>query len=413
MSSPVVLDYLLDHSFGQLEADHGVRACPAATRTKFSLNYCQISAVPGAAISDECRGLIVRPERALGDAWKDEIVGRCAVVARPFDRFYNHGDPHAASIDIDDPQLRVYEKLDGTLCILYWDDLWQKWCVGTRAVPDADVPMNPDGLTFAELFWQGLGNSFEDRFRPTIVRDFLNSLQRNFSYMFELTSPVNRVVVRYGETTVTLLGARSRDTGNEADLDRLVHGVPRVRSFMVPLTMQELVQKVENLKPDEREGVVLCAPVFDSLGHPISFKRVKLKSPAYVLSHRFKDKLSFARRDVLQSILDGTIDDVLPSLEPSMVAEVDDIRVRVQRFLDGLQSHFDRFKESAQGDRKEFARLVQASGLWYVPFYPMFEKKASSMKEWVMNSAACRKLTRSMLDAMLNCLNSSELVLDS
>ena len=165
--------------------------------------------------------------------WRDEIVGDISVVAWPMNRFYNHGDPTAANIDWNDNRLRVYEKLDGTMCVLYWDHVCDRWHVATRSVPEADVPINKGNIvvgdiTFSELFFIALHktlleysttscsasvqcDSNVNRFvvnQSPEVSLFLSTLNKGITYVFELTSPHNHVVVKYEEPRVTLLAAR-------------------------------------------------------------------------------------------------------------------------------------------------------------------------------------------------------------
>lgn len=58
---PLVKDYLLTHSFRQLEEEHGVCTRPNATFDKFSLNYDQLLVKNGDPIAEQCRGLVIRP----------------------------------------------------------------------------------------------------------------------------------------------------------------------------------------------------------------------------------------------------------------------------------------------------------------------------------------------------------------
>ena len=54
-------------------------------------------------------------------------------VARPFDKFFNHGEDLAADVDWDTAV--AYEKLDGTLVFLYEYD--GEWLVGSTGTPPA------------------------------------------------------------------------------------------------------------------------------------------------------------------------------------------------------------------------------------------------------------------------------------
>src|SRR6478609_5767270 len=90
----------------QLLASHGVRA--KAYNGKVSFVYDQLAARNDDPLACQCRGLVLRE-------------GSWEILARPFDRFFNHGQAEAASIDW--ATARFEEKLDGTLLIVYWDPL--------------------------------------------------------------------------------------------------------------------------------------------------------------------------------------------------------------------------------------------------------------------------------------------------
>ena len=90
---------------------------------------------------------------------------------------------------------RVCHKLDGTLCLIWQNPHTYEWSVGNPiCVPDADLPIDnfPD-YTFRTLF--------ERAFKETMgseYRDYANkNLDPDCTYMFELTTPYNKVVCVY------------------------------------------------------------------------------------------------------------------------------------------------------------------------------------------------------------------------
>jgi len=142
---PLVLDYLRTHSFNMLEAEFGVCARPNARLDKFGLNYDQCMSKKGVELSDQCRGMVVRPvawdmlHRLNDDApedvfsktarWRNTVFGSgFDLLAWPMCRFYNEGDCAAAHVDWNSSV--VLEKLDGTMIVLYWDAVHDRWHVG-------------------------------------------------------------------------------------------------------------------------------------------------------------------------------------------------------------------------------------------------------------------------------------------
>src|SRR5512140_984747 len=73
---------------------------------RVSLKYDMIESPMAEPIVQQCRGMVVD-------------TARRAVLAWPYNKFWNHGEGAAAPIDWS--TARVQEKLDGSLMILYWD----------------------------------------------------------------------------------------------------------------------------------------------------------------------------------------------------------------------------------------------------------------------------------------------------
>ena len=136
----LIQEYLRTKTLAELNADLGIKATRHKTYPNLVLlKYDQIDSPQAHPIVVECRGLILDE----ANDWE--------VVCRPYDRFFNYGDGHAS--DIDWTTARVYEKLDGSLMMLYWYD--EKWHVASSGTPDAGGQVNQEtGLTFADLFWK-------------------------------------------------------------------------------------------------------------------------------------------------------------------------------------------------------------------------------------------------------------------
>ena len=159
----LVQDYLLTHTLAELKAEHGVNARIADH--KFSLNYDMIDASNTDPLACQCRGIVLgHGHSGLTDT---TVIGDTRIFARTMPRFFNQGQECAASIDFEAKGTKFYEKLDGTMCALYCDRFTGKWCVSTRSVPDADLPIDGfDNLTFRGLFEKAVedttGKTFED-----------------------------------------------------------------------------------------------------------------------------------------------------------------------------------------------------------------------------------------------------------
>lgn len=231
------------------------------------LKYDQINSPFAEPLVRECRGIILDE----ADGWR--------VVARAFDKFFNHGEGHAAPIDWK--TARVQEKVDGSLCMLYW--YGDKWHVATTGTPDGSGDVHGGGLTFAELFWRTfksmglkLPHEHDDSWR-----------RHRVSFVFELTSPHNRVVVRHREARLTLLAARQVEGVRSFDHEyqhpelyvrHLADMYPTVREHPLQ-SFEQIAATFQHLDPLSTEGYV----VVDD-----AFRRVKVKHPGYVALHQMK-----------------------------------------------------------------------------------------------------------------------------
>src|SRR5574338_666430 len=218
----LVQEYLETHTFGDLAREHGVYASFSKSGHKWSLNYDQIEAKESDPLAQECRGLILALEDGspviatgtTGFATRDATCpGKTTILAYPMKRFFNYGQGAAAEINWSDPGLAVLEKLDGTLCIVYYDKFTDQWCVATRSVPEADLLMDNGIYTFRTLFEKAL----YDTTGGLPFEQFAAILDKNITYSFELTTPYNRIVVAYPECRITLLAARKLSSLKEVD----------------------------------------------------------------------------------------------------------------------------------------------------------------------------------------------------
>lgn len=202
------------------------------------------------------------------------------VVCYPFNRFFNIGEGAAA--EIDPKTMRVYEKVDGSLCCLYW--YGNQWNVCTRNSPDAGGNVLDEEYTFAQLFWR--------IFDLNGLSDDTSVLDPTLTYMFEMTAPENMVVVSHTEYKLTLLGVRDNITQEEYFPGLFPHLKP-VKEFKLG-SFDEVIEASEALDPLQQEGYVIC----DS-----KFNRIKVKSPKYVALHHMVS--DFSVKNCIRLILLG------------------------------------------------------------------------------------------------------------
>lgn len=409
----LVQEYLITHSLAQLKEEHGIKSSAKAGDGFFSLNYDQIESKPSPMVN-QCRGLVLGvPLRLLteGQVTGQEPLEATYVTARPFDRFFNLGDSHGASVDFQDPSTVFFEKLDGTLCILYYNLSIDSWEIATRAVPLADKPITGwEDMTFRKLFEKALhdtllrANQIDINANQEVVFDtWVENLRIDTTYMFELTTPLNRIVVEYKDFGIHLLGMRDRITGQEQAVELMPHlfGVP-VCPFHLLNNQEELLAFVGSKPPFEQEGIVV---------RDKNFNRVKVKSLAYMAYNRLRDSTANSPRAIMELILTEQLDDVLPVLETWLHGQA----VQMQENTRKLYKHIDSLYPElvAEGNldtanpRRGFAIAIQKRKAWMGPLMSRYLGKCKDITDHVSQhrSASTGGYADSFLDSMIEEAN--------
>lgn len=397
MTLPLVCEYLRTHSFADLMREHGVDASIGTRPYKASLNYDQIEAKENDPLARECRGLIIATPYG-SPLPTDGTVGETVVLARPFDRFFNHGQGHAPDLDLTHPDTRIFEKLDGTLCLVYHDDHANEWCVATRSVPDADKPLGGMALsgegawTFRSLFEHALSAGHNITFA-----ELQRYLSMSAVYLFELTTPWNMIVVRHDSARLHWLAARYRD-GEEICPTTKPNPIPHAPMYPVG-TLSELLTFINSRGPSESEGCVV------RMGSNGEYRRVKVKSAAYVAAARLKDSVGSSPRAMLEAVLLGHDDDVMSLLPPPLQAEMVRIRDEFKAMAHRYDDAWPALIATAVGDnpRKQLALAVQAAGLMMAPAMDRYVGRSDGFRKWVDNSRKGEPTwSDSFLESLLN-----------
>ena len=231
------------------------------------LKYSQINSDFNDEIVRECRGLIID---------KDYTP-----VCVPFFKFGNYGEPYAAQIDWE--SAKVEEKIDGSL-IKVWN-YGGKWIVSTNGTIFAEkASIGSETDNSANGTKQGIMtnkfSSFGDLFHSALnnIGFDIESLNPQFTYMFELVSPYNRVVVPYDSIDVYHIGTRNNISFKETELDI---GVKKPRRYECN-NINDLIEMASKLRYCE-EGYVVKDKYYN---------RIKVKSPAYVAVQHLIDGMS-------------------------------------------------------------------------------------------------------------------------
>lgn len=385
-----IQEFLKKASLSELRTKHGVKS--RIVGSKVGLNYDQIEADEGDPIASQCRGLILAASNTICE---DSPLGDTVVLARPFDRFFNLGQAHAANVQLEES--RVFEKLDGTLTILYYDLHKEEWHIGTRSVPEADIPLSgDDSLTFRYLFERALKDTVGCSFQ-----DWTHSLPKNYTYMFELCTPLNQVVVEHSDFSVTLIGCRQTQNGAEfwpKDVGQEI-GVPYVLSHSLS-DYADIMKFVQERDPRKFEGVVVC-------DH--NFRRVKIKNAQYLAYSRLSDVVS-SPRNVMELIVTGLVDDAIPVMSTSMKSKAEIMAAGYGKIVRKHPSLYEMTLAMADASgaahgskehRKAFVDAARTTGVWFEVAMTQYSGKCHDVESFVNQKMSAGKLPAAFLDTLI------------
>ncbi len=392
----LVQEFLMNHSFSDLEKEHGVYVSVSKNNRKISLNYDHIETKESDVLSWDCRGLILSkidfsefnmlPDNKID---KNIIIGDTQIIAFGLRRFFNYGQG-STNINWNDSSLQIVEKLDGTLCILHMDPFTKKWNVATRSVAEADLLMDNGIFTFRTLFEKALKDTCGQTFE-----EYTSKLDSKITYCFELTTPYNQIVVNYPDNRITLLAVRNILSLDELDISKIeTYGVPIIQSYKYN-SINDLLSWVSSRNPMKYEGVV----VKDS-----NFNRVKIKNAGYVAFNRIKDSVSKSPRTCLELILSEKEDDAISFLPEEIVKNLLKLKSNVQNLIKEHDQIYNSISHIE--DKKSFAlklqELAKEKNIWVTPLFQIFNKKAVNMHDFInKNKTLSGSWHNSFLDKIL------------
>jgi RNA ligase len=307
-------------------------------------------------ITIQCRGLVTNSK---GD-----------VVARPFKKFFNY-EEHKPE-DIPNEDYVVYEKMDGSLGILFYYEeeltderrynIWfnnnyetgMERFFNPNDLPDFDNPYyEPTPKKRGEWILATRGSFTSPQAikgKEILGRHDISAWRKDNTYLFEIIYPENRIVVDYkGEEKLVVLGAIHTETGNE---------VPDSSLFFLQESGFEIVTTYKTWG----EGYDLLKEEIskDKEGYVIKFKngfRMKIKGDEYVRLHKILTNIS--NRDIWEYLKDNKPFDELLERVPDEFNDwvketVRDLTVRFENIEKDYREIFQNLNNQNLS-RKDFA----------------------------------------------------------
>lgn len=285
------------------------------------LKYNQVASDFNERIVRECRGII--------------LDSTCNVVCYPFNKFFNYCEPHADEIDWS--TARVQEKIDGSIMKLWYHNGWHLSTNGT--INAYTTPLNGESnmsgiRTFGDLFDNAVN-------RSDLIVERLN---RDYTYMFELVSPLKRIVIPYAETKIYHIGTRNNKTFEEVNMDI---GVQKPKEFPIHNISDAILYSMEKMGDDEEGFVVVDA----------NWHRVKIKNPTYLMLHRTVNNNIVSDGYILELLLANEQDEFL-SYFTQYQERFDNIQQRLTNYINSIKLNWEKIKPFEDLDRPAFAKKV-------------------------------------------------------
>jgi len=320
------------------------------------LKYDQIRSDMNLPVVRECRGIIL-----------DETDGYKPVCV-PFFKFGNFGESYIPEIDWDTAQF--VEKLDGSLVKLWYHN--DKWRISSNGEIDArnahissallKDTLKTDIYTLFIEAWNKTDISFDD-------------LDKNFTYMFELTSPHNRIVVKYDDTIIRHIGTRNINTLLECDMDI---GINKPRTFSFK-TLENCIESAKHLSYND-EGYI----VVDK-----NFNRIKVKSPLYVsLNHISQGVTTYG--NIVEIIQKNEQDEFLTYF-PEFHVAFNEITTAIDSFISKQTLLFAEINTMNFETRKALAEVVTKTEC-PACLFALIDGKTSGAREWLLSRPAVKVL---------------------
>ena len=272
-------------------------------------------------ITKMCRGLILDQD---GN-----------VIAKGFDKFFNL-EEHTSE-EIPNEPFEVFEKLDGSLGILFWYQ--GQWILATKGSFTSEQSI---------------------RAKEILNKYNYHPIPKGYTTLVEIIYPENRIVCGYGnEESLVVLSMINNSSGKELDYTSLL--------YISDETRMPVVKKYDGINDYKTLKSLISK---DREGYVVRFRngfRIKIKGEEYVRLHRILT--GFSNVDIWEYLKDGkNIDELLDRVPDEfdkwVKTTIRDLRYGSYQLRERAGKLHDGFRYGKFGDRdpeptkKEFAEFV-------------------------------------------------------
>ena len=277
-------------------------------------------------------------------------LSNCHVVCRAFDKFFNVQESYAADIDWDTAV--VQEKIDGSIIKIWWSNKLNKWVYSTNSVIFAENAKCNTIYSFYDVIMKSSNIN-------NIMDVLSNDTCRLYTWIFELVSPYNQIVVKYDKPILYHIGCRANFNGKEYDQSKFFSPTPKRYNLKTLDNCLETVKELNKTETVEHEGFV----VVDK-----HFNRVKIKSPEYLYFHRVIQNHSFKKENIIELVLNSSYEQLMEIAE-----QFEELKVRIKYYdfaieqfrniLNNFLHYCINISEEYDRDKKAIALAIKNNSL--------------------------------------------------
>lgn len=317
-----------------------------------SFSYDQIASPKSHPLTREARGLVLD-------------INSLSPLSRPFDRFYNYGEVPEETKSIDFTDATFFEKLDGSLVTFYFSHEHNLWKVSTKSTPFARNAITRNRIPFLSLISETIhgktdfitipeniffvDSNLYDSLIKKINETLEPTLNKNYSYICELTSPHNIIVTQYDETSIHLLAVRDKNGDYVENHNPIPHVFKDPETYQAT-SLDELMHFIGSMNKG-RETLLEGVVAMDNK----TKVRTKIKNSAYLKVHKLMNR-EIDDKSILDIVADQEESEFLlyyPELEDRFSLFVDARETAISKIEEGIK------KSETISDRKELANTLR------------------------------------------------------
>ena len=316
------------------------------------------------------------------------------VVCWPFRKFGRYDEPYADSIDWSTAQ--VQEKIDGSIIKLWFNELTGKWQFSSNSMFRAEDASTDQmtGRTLMDAIRKTPEYNGFDAERGSFFRE--RELDKDTTYILELTSPENRVVVPYNDYHLRHTGTRNNITGEET---RGYIGLSVPIKYDIQ-TIQDCLSFVERMNENAETGKIGAVTSEGFVVVDGNWNRIKVKTPEYMIMHHLVDITKESKKQLVKLLLSDNLDitglcEYFPGLAHILyyyAYQVSELKYKATAMINITRRLF---KES-DGNRKAVAMKIKSNQ--YAPFGFVALNNMTADPETIINEFGFAKLIKYIKD---------------